>query len=230
MIALISTITFNASAEEGDIFSFYFHKQSLFALNSVPSVMTQLWGKYELRNIEGNEMRRASGDNLYVDKSGIYLKKNKLLNISKEEVRENSKYWVKDNYIHGVIENDSLPVALEKEQYYFLVPAKTYLYENRGGANRMMQMSKTRYALFTFEDVGFYSVIVVDFTTEGVALKDLSLTTEGPKSLTLVEKKEVSEELSEHYKTYILTPDKDEWSELLGKCAQTYDSYTRVRE
>jgi hypothetical protein len=230
IVALVSFASSQVKAADDDVFSFYFDKQSLFSLNSVPQVLPQLWGKYELRDLSGNEMRRASGDNLYVDKSGIYLKKNKLITISREEVRENSKYQVKDNYIHGVIENDSLPVALEKELYYFLVPAKTYLFENKGGANRMMQISKTRYAIFTFEDVGYYSVLVAEFTTEGVSLKDLALSTEGPKSLDLVQKKEVSEELSKNYKTYILTPDKDEWSQLLAKCTETYDSYTRVRE
>jgi len=230
VIGLVAMVSFTANAGGGDVFSFYFNKECLFTLNSVKQVNPQLWGKYELRDVTNNEMRRASGDNLYVDQTGLYLKKNKLLNISREEVRENSKYWVKDNYIHGVIEGDSLPVALEKELYYFLVPSKTYLYENRGGANRMMQMSQTRYAIFSFEDVGYYSVIVADFTTQGVDLKDIDLKVEGPKSLDLVQKKEVSEELSADYKTYILAPDKDEWSELLSKCTQTYDSYTRARE
>jgi len=175
LITLIICCTFLQFAQAADDFySFYFHKSSLFELNSVQKVAPQLFGKYELRDLPQNEVRRAAGEFLHVDATGIYMQKNKLLHISREEVRENSKYWVKDNYLFGVMEKDSVPVALEGDNYYFLVPSKTYLFESKGGANRMMQVSKTRYALFSFEDVGHYSVVVVEFGTGTLELKEIN--------------------------------------------------------
>lgn len=224
-------VTSSVMADKGEIISFYFEKEALFALNSVSKVAPQQFGKYELKEGKGNEMRRAAGNYIYVDASGIYLKKNKLLNISREEVRENSKYNVRDNYIHGVIENDSLPVALDGEDYYFLVPAKTYLIQNPGGADRMMQISKSRYAIFTYEDNGYYSCIIADFVGGGIELRDVVMSTTGEQSVEQIEKKDIKEAEENGIKTYILSPTKSEWSSIIfSKCLVTYDSYTRMPE
>lgn len=218
-----------ALADKNEIISYYFHKDALFELSSVSKVAPQQFGKYELKEGEGNAMRRAAGNYIYVDESGIYLKKNKLLNISREEVRENSKYTVRDNYIHGVVVNDSLPVALDGEEYYFLVPAKTYLIKNPGGADRMMQISKSRYALFTYEDNGYYSALIVDFVVGGIELKDVVMSTTGDQSVEQISKKELQDGGENGIKTYILSPTKSEWSSVIfSKCLVTYDSYSRI--
>jgi hypothetical protein len=219
----------NSFAQKKEFISFYFHKSSLFALNSVPKVAVQLYGKYELSNRPENELRRAVGEFLHIDETGFYFKKNHLLNISRTEIRENPKYSVKENFIYGVVEGDSLPVALDGEEYYFLVPSKTYLYESRGGANRLMQLTKTRYALFSYEDVGHYSVIVADFIGGTIDLKDVVINATGDNSVDLVENKTVDEDLSKDYKTYILTPNKEDWKSIFSKCLKSYDSYSRVQ-
>ncbi len=230
LLTLFSVLVLHsAQADKGELISFYFHKDALFELSSVAKVAPQQFGKYELKEAPGNEMRRAAGNYIYVDETGIYLKKNKLLNISREEVRENSKYTVRDNYIHGVVENDSLPVALDGEEYYFLVPAKTYLIQNPGGADRMMQISKSRYAIFTYEDNGYYSAIIVDFVAGGIELKEISMSSTGDQSVEQIEKKEVKEPEGNGFKTYILSPTKSEWSSIIfSKCLVTYDSYSKL--
>lgn len=230
LLVFLVTISVQISFANDEFYSFYFHKSSLFELNSVKTIAPQLFGKYELRDMPQYELRRAAGEFLHVDQSGVYLQKNKLLNISREEVRENSKYWVKDNYLFGVVEKDSVPVALEGEQYYFLMPAKTYLFKSGGGADRMMQVSKTRYALFSFEDVGHYSVIVVEFGSGTLELKEINFAADGPTSINLVEKKEVDESLSNDFKTYILTPNKTAWKTIFSNCLKTYDYYNKVIE
>lgn len=216
-------------ADENELISFYFHKDGLASLNSVNNVTADKYGKYELKAEAGNEMRRAAGNFIFVDETGIYIKKNKLLNISREEVRENPKYSVNDNYIHGVIENDSLPVALDGELYYFLVPAKTYLIETPLGINKLMQISKTQYALFSLEDNGHFSVVVADFSNGGIELKDVSLQATGEFSVDKIVGKKLQSENSDGIKTYILTPTKEEWMSIIfGKCLKTYDAYSKV--
>ena len=229
-LLLVLTITISTSAREVDIISFYFNKEALLPLTSVAKFSSKQYGKYELKNIAGNEARRAAGSFIYVDDSGIFLKKNKLISIGRDVIREDSRYSIKDNYIFGVLENDSLPVALDGEMYYFLVPSKTYLMKNTEEANRMMQISKERYVLFSPEENGYYSAIVVDFINGGIELRDIVLTAKGDNSINQIEKKEALEVDEYGMKTYILSPNKDEWTSFIfSKCLETYDAYIRVK-
>ena len=148
-------------ADEVDLISFYFHKDALFELSSATKVAPQQFGKYELKEAPGNEARRAAGNFIFVDETGIYLKKNKLLNISREEVRENSKYRVSKGWLHGVIENDSIPCALDGDMYFFLTPVKTYLFEAEVGQQSLVQITDARYCIFSKEDNGFYSGVIL---------------------------------------------------------------------
>jgi hypothetical protein len=216
-------------ADENELISFYFHKDGLANLNSVNNVNADNYGKYELKAEAGNEMRRAAGNFIFVDETGIYVKKNKLLNISREEVRENPKYSVNDNYIHGVIENDSLPVALDGELYYFLVPAKTYLIETPVAINKLVQISKAQYALFTLEENGHFSVVVADFSSGGIELKEVVLLATGESSIEKIVDKKLQSESADGIKTFILTPTKEEWMSIIfGRCLKTYDAYSKV--
>jgi len=93
-----------------------------------------------------------------------------------------------------------------------------------------MQLTKTRYALFTYEDVGHYSVIVADFVGGTLDLKEVVINAEGPNSVDLVENKTVDEALSTDFKTYILTPNTEDWQSIFAKCLKSYDSYSRLQE
>lgn len=212
-----------------DLISYYFKKDALLVLTSVQAVRPNLFGKYELSDRPENEIKRAAGEYLIVDQSGIYLEKNRLLTISKEEVRENSKYRVSGGWLHGVIPNDSLPCALDGETYYFLTPAKTYLFDVNTSPNRLIQITASKYALFSHESNGHFSVVVANFVTGGVQLNEVVLSNEDPNNISKIEKKEEELTTDDGIKTFILSPSKEEWETFIfSKCLSTYDSYTRM--
>jgi hypothetical protein len=229
---LISTLMLaNFSFSQEELFSFYFHEDGIFVLESVRSVNPRLFGKYELTDLAENEVRRAAGENLVVDESGVYLEKNRLLSISREEVRENSQYRVSKGWLHGVIENDSVPCALDEEMYYFLIPVKTYLYGSRKGPERLVPISGSRYGIFSQEGNGFFSGIILNFSQNGVSLNEIVFSKHDPNNIEKIETSKTIEEEGNDFSTYILSPTVEEWNKFIfARCYQTYDSYSMVND
>ena len=60
-------------------------------------------------------------DSKVIIKDGVYTTKTIYLSISKETVREKSQYDVRNNYLFGVIDNDSVPCVLEGDTYYYAI-------------------------------------------------------------------------------------------------------------
>ena len=215
---------------QGGIFSYYFNDLSFQPLEVVSKFDSDKFGKFELKERPGNEARVAAGDWMIIDETGIYLQKNKLMSMPKAEVRENSAYNVRNGWMHGVLENDSVPCALEEDIYYFLIPYKTYLYKMSTPPNELVKINKSSYAIFSYEDVGAYSITVVQFTASGLEMKEVEMTMDGDRSIENIEKKEELVDDSNELTTYILDPTKQEWNAIIFKnCLVTYDSYSKVK-
>lgn len=228
MIIMIMMLAAGNSMAQDDVFSFYFDAEAMGQLKSVQTVNPRLFGKYELVDSPANEVRRAAGEFLVIDGTGIYLEKNRLLSISREEVRENSKYRVSKGWLHGVVENDSVPCALDEDQYFFLVPVKTYLYGQATGPERMVQISGSKYALFSQAESGYFSAIIVNFKQGGVDLNDVVFSKKDPNNIDQIEKKKI-EEGNNGITTYLLSPTPEEWESFIFKsCFEVYDSYSIV--
>jgi hypothetical protein len=60
-----------------------------------------------------------------VNANGIFIISTNISSISREVIRESSQYQVRGDYLFGVVENDSVPCALQGEYYYFGVRNKT---------------------------------------------------------------------------------------------------------
>lgn len=74
-------------------------------------------------------------------------------------MRENSQYLVRDGYLHGVIENDSLPAFLQEERYYFLMPTSGFFYEAGGEDQLYVGNKKEEFILFSpAENVGYSAI------------------------------------------------------------------------
>lgn len=228
ILFLILMIAAGNCMAQGEVFSFYFDADAMGQLKSVRSVGPKLYGKFELADTPANEVRRAAGEFLVVDPSGIYIEKNRLLSISRDEVRENSQYRVSKGWLHGVVENDSVPCALDGEQYFFLVPAKTYLFGKGAGPQRLVQISSSKYAVFTQEENGHFSAIIVNFKPSGLDLNDVAFSKKDPNNIDQIEKKKIEEDQN-GITTYILSPTIEEWESFIFKtCFEVYDSYSLV--
>ena len=182
-IIFLMIFALSSARAQGEIFSFFFKKEALYVLSSVNNVNPILFGKYELTNTTEHELRRAAGEYLMVDETGIYIEKNRLLSISREEVRENSKYRISKGWLHGVVENDSVPCALDGEKYFFLVPAKTYLFNNSKPPNRLIQITQSKYALFSLADNGNFSVVVANFLPGACQMMDIVFSMQDPNNI-----------------------------------------------
>ncbi|MBK9190141.1 MAG: hypothetical protein IPM77_00860 [Crocinitomicaceae bacterium] len=184
----------NAFAQEKkeEVYSVYFTEYSLKNLKTVSAVSSSYYKKYQPEASEENKMRNAAGEYMVVDASGIYLLKNKLLFITREQVREDRKYQVRNGYLFGVVENDSVPTALEGENYYFLIPSKNYLYNMNAGPSTLFEgLSQGEYLLVTPEENEYYSVIYFRFTNGKMEVKELIFNTDVCNVETVEEKETI---------------------------------------
>lgn len=81
--------------------------------------------------------------------------------ISRETIRESSKYKVKDGFLFGVLETDSIPCELQGEYYHFAVKYKEQIV---GGSakNILVKLSESSYIL-NFENDGRYTPSLLEF-------------------------------------------------------------------
>lgn len=211
--------------ETHHVFSVYFTSQSLEVLTPIPNVNSIYQKRYQLSEQTENKMRLAAGEFLIIDASGIFIQKNKLLFITREQIREESKYEVRNGYIFGVMENDSLPTALEGENYYFLVPSKTYLYETKSGNSILFEGKTTgEYLLMSVEANGHYTPLYLRFSGGNLFMMQLEM--EGEKcSCKNINKQEL---IAGEFDTFILSPSLKEWQQLFN-CFVSYDSYVEAK-
>lgn len=221
-ILLFLGLTTGAAQEKNEtVYSVYFSPEAVSVLKAVNAVSSSYFKKYQLENTDDNQLRFAAGEYLFVDASGIYFEKNKLLFITREQVREEGKYEVRDGYIFGVHETDSFPTALEGEKYYFLLPSTTYLYNMKSGPSSLFEgLNQGEYLITTPEENGYLSAIYLRFSSGKVDIREL-LFGDDLCTLNLVKEQEV---IAGAFNTYILTPTLDEWKKLFA-CFYTYDSY-----
>jgi len=198
-------------------FSYYF-KTNTSSLTQIDGVDKRFYGKYQLKPNKHNELRIAAGDYFIIDSSGIYIEKNNLISIPKAEVRENGKYNVKNNYLFGIKPMDSIPVFLQDDKYFFLMPAKSYLFNKDN--HSIYKINSNSFLIFTKEENGFYSVIKVDFSNGILKLSELELNYPAIKQIE-------SEFIKENgFDTYLLTPKNNEWQTIVNSFL-VYDVYER---
>lgn len=213
-----------AQENNDEVYSVYFTKEAFSNFKQVTAVSNSQFGKFQPETSEKNQMRLAAGEFLITDETGIYIQKNKLLFITREQVREESKYEVRNGYLFGVVKNDSVPVALDGERYYFLIPSKTYLFENNNSVCLLLQMNNSsEYVIATKEENGYYTIILVRFGVGKVSMCELIFSVKSC-SFDDVKKKEITKG---EFNTYIMTPTKDEWSKLIS-CFVSYDNYEKI--
>ncbi len=213
------------SQEQEDIYSIYFNANAKPPTEKLIGIDERLHGTYNLVGKNENDMRVAAGNDLIIDHTGVYLQKNTVLSISRTEIRENSKYTIRDGYLHGVIPNDSVMVALDGESYYFLLPQKSYLYEpNKTNPVIYEGLNLNEYLVLSKESNGYLSALYISFSGEIIQLKQLDL-----------DQKEFDFKLVKHEKimegkipVYILNPSATDWKNIL-RYFSVYDTYSKQK-
>jgi len=128
--------------------------------NSISTVSSELYGIYH--SIEG--------DGYYeFNEFGVWIISTVYSSISKEMVRENAKYTVRNGYIFGVIINDSIPCVLEEDRYHFGIKNKDLLI-GKGSKNSLKKLADRTYIL-NFEENEKYTPTLLTFVGKKLEVK-----------------------------------------------------------
>ena len=216
ILIILSLLTAQAfSQDKHTVFSYYF-KSVATQYKSVDNFNKNQFGEYQLMKGKSSifnnyDLRMEAGENLIVGETGVFVLKDKLMSISRTEIRENSKYSISNGYLHGVLKNDSLAVALQDELFYFLMPTKTYLYETTNSNQTFVEITNSSYLVFTKESNAYYSTLKIDINKNQINFSELNLN--------YVDTKSINHDTITEYgiETFILNPSKKEWDLILSK-------------
>lgn len=223
-IFLLAVLTAAISfSQEEDYYSVYFKTSKINGLKEAKSVAANLYGQYGLNATGEEDLRSAAGNQITVDELGIYIEKNRIHTISKEEVREKGQYTVRDGYLFGIVEGDSLPTTQVDEKYLFLLPVKAYLFDALSPDDKIYQVEEGEYVVLSLEEGDVYSALYIRFN-KGLELMELSLEGDGFDLRKVKNQVKLAGELP----TYIIDPDEKEWQEIFS-LFETYDTYTQLK-
>ncbi len=220
---LLYSFTGHAQDSSG-VYSVYFDAKVTPGTKKLTQIEAKYHHRYTLVSKGELDFRVASGDQLIVDEEGIYLEKNRLLSISRTEIRENSAYHLNNDYLHGVLPNDSVLVTLDGELYYFLIPRKTFLYEVASNNTSLYQgRTPNEYVIFSPEGNGVISILMINFNGSDITLSAINLE-QNEFDFRKVNGKAVN---GGTVPLFILSPTKSEWKEILNHFV-VYDRYHKV--
>ncbi|MDB0037763.1 hypothetical protein N9F08_00195 [bacterium] len=141
--------------------SYYFSNPLPTEEKKVQSVDKKWYGEYK---DEATSLMYRFNEN------GITIASTQMSSVSKKLVRESSKYSVKHNFIHGVVENDSLPCVLEKGYYYFGIRNRdAIVFKN--STTQLTRISDREYML-NYEENGKYSPVKLTFSNSELTISE----------------------------------------------------------
>ena len=223
LLILFFTVFTAIGQDSSDVYSLFFDSKSGATLTALKGFDSGVFGTFTLKETKQNGMRVAAGNELGIDASGMYIQKNTILSISRETIRENSNFTIRNGYLFGVLPNDSVLVALDGELYYYLLPTKTYLFETYNKAQQLYKgANASEFVIVAKESDTYYSVLYVIINQGSVILKEIGLNNNKSKLTNLTHKKVVVDGIP----TYILSPTSAEW-QTVWSCLTPYDTYIK---
>ena len=191
--------------------SFGFSQKSFYFSSPVPSegakvshIDAKWYGKYSsddgLRTYEVNE-------------KGIFIVSTSISSISKETVRESSKYKVRNGFLYGVVKNDSVPYVLDEGRYYFGVRNKD-VFVGDGSSNILTKDSRNGgYVLNQYEN-GHYIPSQITFKGNKMTIRYFEYDVDSTEFDFIASQKSIPTSFQE---LVILSPNIDEYNTLVSK-------------
>ncbi|MGV3630168.1 MAG: hypothetical protein ACO1O6_03130 [Bacteroidota bacterium] len=130
--------------------------------------------------------------------------------ITKEQVRETSKYQVRNGYLFGVKDNDSIPCIFEDDKYFFGIRQKITLNDPNHKAI-IKKISPQAYVLNFLETKG-YSPSMITFKGSSLVIRHFTYPGESASVFEDINKQEKSKEAG--YDLVLLNPNQKEWNKL----------------
>ena len=133
--------------------SYYFSNPLPTEEKKVQTVDEKWFGKYQ-----GDETSLSYS----FTAEGMTIISTQVSSVSKKMVRESSKYSVKGDYIHGVVENDSLLCVLENGYYYFGIRNRdAVIFKN--SSTQLTRISDREY-MINYDENGKYLPLKLTFS------------------------------------------------------------------
>jgi hypothetical protein len=141
---------------------------------------------------------------------GVFVVSMIYCTISRETIRESSKYRVNNGWLIGVKENDSVPCELQGEYYHFAVKNREQIIGNDESLNTLCKISDITYIL-NFEENGYYSPSIFEFKGSELHIRHFNYEEE----TTIFEVINDQVKIQEEGMTIIaLRPTKEEWQKI----------------
>jgi len=158
---------------------------------------------------------------------GIYLSENKEIqyefnekgisiittiysSISKETIRESSKYSIRNGYLFGLVEKDSLPCFLAEDNRYYFGLKSTEQLIGSTSQNSLKKISSTSYLINYYENGGFTPSLLT-FSKKEFSIQYFDYETNTTQFSTIVNQ---TDKQIVGMKYVTLLPTKKEWKEL----------------
>ena len=157
----------------------------------------------------GEYVNQATGTKFVLNEDGISMVT--IINsfITKEQVRESSKFEVRNGYLFGVVENDSLPCILEDDKYFFGIKQKITLNDAKNKAI-IKRISSQSYMLNFVETKGF-SPSKIEIKNNQLVINHFTYPSDTD---VFNEIKRKDQTPGQNYTLVLLNPDQQEWNRL----------------
>lgn len=178
--------------------SYFFKKPVPPKEKHTSTVDTKFFGEYE----------DEKGFKFVFNAEGIFSEATLMLSISRETIRESSKYTIKGDYLFGVVENDSVEYILNGDKYYYGLRDRV---EIVGSTSENILVKKGTDYYINFIDGDYYTPAKLNFRGQQMEISyfdypsDKNVFSEIKKSKT---------KKKEHVSEVILNPNSDEWNSL----------------
>lgn len=100
---------------------------------------------------------------------GIFAKNGVVSQLSRETIRESSKLFVRDNYVFGVMDGDSLPCSSDSLYYYFIIPTVEDMISLKS-KNVLVKISNNTFVI-NFKENNTYVPCLITFTGEEMRIQ-----------------------------------------------------------
>ena len=147
-----------------------------------------------------------------IDASGISIISTSISSIGRESIRELAKYDVRNGYIFGVVEDDSLPCVLKEDRYYFGINNTEELI-SVNSKNVLTRINASSYIINYYTD-GLYTPVLLKFEGKTLLIEQFDYDLETTLFDYISDSKSVS---GKHHEMIILSPTKEEYAELMQK-------------
>jgi hypothetical protein len=107
----------------------------------------------------GQYKNEQTGTIFQFDMEGITMITTIYSFITREQIRESSKFSVRNGYLHGMVKNDSLPCYLENDKYYFGIKQQEVLI-GKGSPHKLTKIDDRHYIINFKESYGYVPTLL----------------------------------------------------------------------